>query len=156
MGVYYTKKCTTLFEKVGLSRKYMAIEVCPQDQEIVFLNTNTRVALDDITKMTWEANLKLKMILSPQDKVCVKFEEPNDLRAFLGDLNLDIPVEWDTDGGICPGRYAARGSVRSSERASDLLGSIMDTMRSKRRNSKSYSFDRSSRGSLAAGSAATF
>ncbi|ETV96570.1 hypothetical protein H310_10273 [Aphanomyces invadans] len=171
MGIYYTMKCSTLLEKVGISRKYMAIEVRPHDQALVFLNTNTSVAVDDITKISWEPNLKLKMVLSPRDKVCVKFEGASDLRAFLGDLNLDIPVLCDTGGGICAGSYTPRTmtGVRPTERASELLGTIMENMRthSKRRNSKSYTFDRgafsaaTTRGSLefrgpTAGSAGTY
>ncbi|KAG9405614.1 hypothetical protein AC1031_003520 [Aphanomyces cochlioides] len=152
MGIYYTKKCSTLLEKVGFTRKYMAIEVCPQDQSLVFLNTNERVPVDAITKIKWEANLKLKMVLttaaSTTDKVCcVRFEQSLDLQAFLRDLNLDIPVEVDNGGAILSGTYAPR-PYRASERASEVLASILDNMRSnpRRRNSKSASFDRGSTG----------
>ncbi|KAF0697740.1 Aste57867_11592 [Aphanomyces stellatus] len=148
MGVYYTKKCTTLFEKVGFARHYVAIEVNPQDQALVFLNTNERVSVDAISKMKWESNLKLKMAL-PTETVNVKFEAANDLYAFLCDLNLDIPVTLLANGVVQSGSYSPR-SHNSHGRASEVLANIMDNMRtsSRRRNSKSFDRKSSSRDSL--------
>ncbi|KDO30516.1 hypothetical protein SPRG_04417 [Saprolegnia parasitica CBS 223.65] len=127
MVVYYTRKYSSVLDKVGWRRSFIALEVHPDVGVLVVLNTNAHYPLDTIVRVQWHTNLKALIELPEDDRLCVKFETPDALKAFL--FHLSVCPETDSRGNIAPGIYVNPALGHSKHEAA-LATLVLGSMRS--------------------------
>ncbi|OQS00658.1 hypothetical protein ACHHYP_02882 [Achlya hypogyna] len=126
MVVYYTRRYSSLLDKCGWRRAFVALEVHPDVGLLVCLNTNAHYPLDAIAKVQWHANLKVSIAVPDDHSLIVKFESPDALRSFL--LHLDVAAETDAGGHVVPGVYVnpAVGALKAHDA---LATTVLSSMR---------------------------
>ncbi|OQS05114.1 hypothetical protein THRCLA_20716 [Thraustotheca clavata] len=127
MVVYYTRKYSSLLERCGLRRNFMALEVHRDVGVLVFLNTNEHYPIDAIIRVEWHSNLKVTFTLlvdpnQPNRIESVRFEKASELCDCLE--HLDIESKRNAKGQVISGVFTNTMVPKSEAFATVLLSSM--------------------------------
>ncbi|OQR92737.1 hypothetical protein ACHHYP_03301 [Achlya hypogyna] len=93
MVLYHAKRCATLWERLGLRRVDVAMEILSDARILIWVNSGDQYYTDQIVDATWNQRCGLKLRLRAAEGSVVKkhllFDCQADMFYFLVELGME-------------------------------------------------------------------